>query len=125
MNEERREQLILAPGEYSFASLIWENEPLGSGELIEIAREKLGWKKSTSYTVLRRLIEKGLFINTNSIVTSLVSQEEVISAEGKGLLERLFSGSLPAFVAHFAKKEELSEKELRELKQLIDELEEK
>lgn len=120
---KEQEKWILAPGEYSFASLIWEREPLPSGELIELAREKLGWKKSTSYTVLKRLTEKGIFKNEKSLIRSLISQDDVISAESKGMLERLFSGSLPAFVAHFAKKESLTEEELQELRQLIDTLE--
>lgn len=117
------EKLRLAPGEYSFACIIWEREPLASGELIELSREKLGWKKSTSYTVLKRLIDKGIFLNEKSVITSRVSQDDVISAESKGMLERFFSGSLPDFVAHFTRKEALTKKELQELKQLIDELE--
>ena len=87
-----------------FADLVWANEPVASGELVKICEKELEWKKSTTYTVLRKLCEKGLFQNEDGIVTSLISKEDFYSAKSKQIVEDSYSGSLPAFVAAFISK---------------------
>ncbi len=111
----------LSFGESRFLELIWDNEPLPSGRLVELCREKLGWKKSTTYTRLRLLAEKGYVKNENTVVSSLVSREEVQSAESAYVVEQTFSGSLPGFLVSFLGGKTLSSREAEELKKLIDE----
>lgn len=103
-----------------FADIIWENEPVNSGELVRICKEKLNWKKPTTYTVLRKLCEKGLFKNENGIVTSLVSQDTFYSAKSEKIIEESFAGSLPAFVAAFISRKNLTEQEAEVIQRMID-----
>lgn len=106
--------------EMKFADLIWNNEPIASGELVKLAADSLVWKKSTTYTVLRKLCEKGIFKNEDGCVTSLVSKEEYMAMQSERFVEETFSGSLPKFLAAFSKRKRLSEKEVLEIQQLID-----
>lgn len=106
--------------EMKFADLIWSNEPISSGELVKLAADALVWKKSTTYTVLRKLCEKGFFINENGRVKSLVSKDEYMAMQSELFLEETFSGSLPKFLAAFSKRKNLSDKEVNEIQQLID-----
>jgi len=104
-----------------FADLVWANEPVASGELVKICEKELEWKKSTTYTVLRKLCEKGLFQNEDGIVTSLISKEEFYSAKSKQIVEDSYSGSLPAFVAAFISNKKLTAKEADDIQKMIDE----
>ena len=104
-----------------FADLVWANEPVASGELVKICEKELEWKKSTTYTVLRKLCGKGLFQNEDGIVTSLISKEEFYSAKSKQIVEDSYSGSLPAFVAAFISNKKLTAKEADEIQKMIDE----
>lgn len=103
-----------------FAQIIWEHEPVTSGTLVGIAAEKLGWKKSTTYTVLRKLCEKGLFQNQDGVVTALVSKAQFDSAKSQKFVEDNFNGSLPSFIAAFAGRKKLSSKEINEIQHMID-----
>ena len=103
-----------------FAEIVWENEPIGSGELVKICEKKLNWKKPTTYTVLRKLCEKGLFQNIDGIVTSIMSREEFYSAKGEQFIEDNFAGSLPAFIAAFTSRKKLSKTEVDEIQKMID-----
>ena len=118
------EALKLFDGEYKFASLVWDREPVGSGELVKLSAEKLGWKKSTTYTVLKKLTEKGFAENNASVVSSLVRREDVQKSASEHFVEHTFKGSLPHFLAAFFRGKKLSEKEAAELKALIDEYKE-
>jgi len=106
--------------EYKFCLILWENEPISSRELSELCKEKLGWSKTTTYTVIKRLGERGVLKLENGIVTSLISKEEVEKAEIKTFVESKFGGSLPAFVAAFTKHQDMSEKDLDEVQRMID-----
>lgn len=106
--------------EQKFASLIWQNEPLSSGELVKLCQSKLEWKKSTTYTVLKKLCEKGIFRNEGGTVTSLISEDEFFALQSKNFVDETFEGSLPAFIAAFTKKQALSEKEIAEIRAMID-----
>ena len=106
--------------EYRFCLILWENEPVKSGRLVELCREKLGWSKATTYTVIKRLAERGVVKNENTVVTSLVSKEEVQASEVDELVDRVFEGSLPSFVAAFTRRKKLSSREIEELRQMID-----
>ncbi len=103
-----------------FAKLIWEKEPVGSGELVKMCADEFGWKKSTTYTVLKKLCEKGLFQNVNGVVTSMISEEEFYTRKSEEFVEETFGGSLPAFLAAFTSRQKLSKKELAEIKKIID-----
>lgn len=103
-----------------FAQIIWENEPVASGRLVKLADERLGWKKSTTYTVLRKLCEKGLFRNCDGIVTSVISRAEFDCAKSHKFVEDNFGGSLPSFIAAFAGRKKLSKKEADEIQKMID-----
>ena len=105
--------------EYRFCLLLWEHEPVGSGELVRLAGEKLGWKPTTTYTVIKRLSERGVLKNEHSVVTSLVSKGEVQSAGIDELVEKRFEGSLPAFIAAFAQSGRLTEADVDEIEKLI------
>lgn len=107
--------------EMRFAEIIWQNEPLSSGELVKLCEEKLNWKKSTTYTILHRVCDRELFQNENSIVTSLVSKEEFLAGQSEKFLEDAFEGSLPRFLAAFTTRNKLSEKEIQELQKIIEE----
>ena len=103
-----------------FADIVWANEPVGSGELVKICEKELNWKKPTTYTVLRKLCEKGLLKNENGTVTSLVSRDEFYSAKSEQIIAESFKGSLPAFVAAFVSHKNLSAKEAEEIQKMID-----
>lgn len=106
--------------EYRLCLILWEHEPIKSSELVQLCREQLGWKPTTTYTVIKRLSERGVLKNENTIVTSLVSKDQVQAAEIDELVEKAFEGSLPAFVAAFTKHRKLSAKEVDEVQAMID-----
>ena len=106
--------------EESFAKLIWENEPLSSGVLVKLCEEKLNWKKSTTYTVLKKLCERGIFQNEAGQVSSLIKQDEFYSIQSEKFVDETFKGSLPAFIAAFTKRKALSKEEIAEIQQMID-----
>ena len=106
--------------EYRFCLILWENEPIRSMELARLCKEKLGWSKTTTYTVIKRLGERGVLKNENTVVSSLVSKEEAQLSELEELMEKKFEGSLPAFIAAFARKQELSEKDVEEIRRIIE-----
>ena len=110
----------LAEGEYRFACIVWEHEPLPSGKLVELSRQELGWKKSTTYTVLKKLAEKGVLRNENAVVTAAVPKEEILREESRAVVDRAFDGSLPSFLAHFMGGKTISDAEADELKAIID-----
>ena len=105
--------------ESRFADLIWENEPIASGELVKICEKELTWKKATTYTVLRKLCERGIFQNQDSVVSSLISREEYYARWSEQFVEETFKGSFPAFLAAFSSRKKLSEKDIAELENLI------
>lgn len=106
--------------EMRFARIIWANEPVSSGELVKLCENELEWKKSTTYTMLRRLCQRGIFQNTDGAVTSLMSEQELRAVQSEHFIDEAFGGSLPAFVAAFSKRNKLSDKEIDELQRLID-----
>lgn len=106
--------------EYRFCLILWEKEPIRSSELVALCRERLGWKPTTTYTVIKRLSERGVLRNENSIVTSLVSKDEAQAAEIDELVEKRFEGSLPAFFAAFTRRRALSREEIDEVQSMID-----
>ncbi len=106
--------------EYRFCLILWENEPVRSSRLVELCREKLGWKPTTTYTVIKRLSERGVLKNERTVVTSLVSKDEVQASELNEMVEKTFEGSLPAFVAAFTKHQRISETEIDALQEMID-----
>ncbi|MBR5319222.1 MAG: BlaI/MecI/CopY family transcriptional regulator [Peptococcaceae bacterium] len=106
--------------EMRFAEIIWTHEPLSSGQLVKLCEEELAWKKSTTYTILRRLCERGIFQNENSMVTSCISKEEFYARQSEAFVEESFDGSLPRFLAAFTRRKKLSEQEIAALQQLID-----
>ena len=106
--------------EYRFCLILWEHEPVKSSELVNLCKEQLGWKPTTTYTVIKRLSERGVLKNENTIVTSLISKDEVQAAELNEMVEKTFEGSLPAFIAAFTKHQKLSEKEINAVQQMID-----
>ena len=107
-------------GEYRFCLILWENEPVKSGELVRLCREKLGWKETTTYTVIKRLSQRGILKNENTVVTSLISKDQIQEADIDELVEKTFEGSLPAFVAAFTKRRNLSGKEMDAIQAMID-----
>ena len=106
--------------ETRFAELIWANEPLTSGELVKLCEEALSWKKSTTYTVLRKLCDRGLFQNEHGTVTSLMSRGDYAAAQSEQFVAETFHGSLPAFLAAFSSRKKLSDEEVAQLQRLID-----
>ena len=106
--------------EYRFCLILWENETINSTKLVSICKEQLGWSKATTYTVLRRLGERGVLKNENAIVSSLVSKEQVQEAELEQMVEKTFEGSVPAFIAAFSKNKKLSAQEVEQLQEIID-----
>lgn len=107
--------------EMRFADIIWQNEPLQTRELIALASENLSWSKSTTYTILSRLSDKGIFQKDGKTVTSLISKEELMSKQSEKFIDDTFSGSLPKFLASFSLKKKLSNKEIDEIQAFIDE----
>ncbi len=106
--------------EYRFCLILWENEPIRSKDLVKLCLEQLGWKSTTTYTVIKRLAQRGVLQNIDSTVTSLVSKEEVQASEMEQFVERTFEGSLPAFIAAFAKQQTLSHQEIDAVQAMID-----
>ena len=113
--------LKLCESDYRFMTVIWENEPVSSGKLVELCAKKLGWKKSTTYTILKKLCEKGFAQNQDTIVSSLIPRENVQAYASEHFVERTFEGSLPGFLAAFLGGKTISDREATELKRLIDE----
>lgn len=111
----------LYDAEYKFVSIIWESEPINSTELVRLCQEQLGWKKSTTYTVLRKLCERNILRNENAVVVSLVKREEVQKYESETLIAKTFGGSLPQFLTAFLGERKLTPKEAKELKRIIEE----
>ena len=109
-------------GEYRFCRIMWAHEPVSSLELVKLCQEQLGWKRTTTYTVIKRLGERGVLKLENGIVTSLISQAEAEAAEVETFVESKFGGSLPAFLAAFAKRRDLSSDDLEEVQRMIDEI---
>ncbi|MCR5345113.1 MAG: BlaI/MecI/CopY family transcriptional regulator [Lachnospiraceae bacterium] len=107
-----------------FADIIWANEPIASGDLVKICENELRWKKSTTYTVIRKLCEKGIFQNKEGIVTSLISKERFYSAKSAQIIEESYSGSLPSFIAAFTSNRKISAKEAEEIQKMIDKFKE-
>ena len=106
--------------EYRFCLILWEHEPIKSSELVNLCKEQLGWKPTTTYTVIKRLSERGVLKNENTIVSSLVSKDEVQASEINEMVKKTFEGSLPAFIAAFTKHQKISEKEIDEVQKMID-----
>lgn len=106
--------------EYRFCLILWENEPIKSSELVELCKEQLGWKPTTTYTVIKRLSERGVLKNEKTVVTSLVTKDEVQASEIDEMVEKTFEGSLPAFVAAFTKHRKMSDKEIDAVQAMID-----
>ena len=118
------EELRLGAVESKFADIIWNKEPIPSGELVKLCNQKLEWKKSTTYTMLKRLCERGIFKNENGVVSSILTKEEFGAAQSERIIEDTFEGSLPAFIAAFASRKKLSEKDVEEIQKMIDEIRE-
>lgn len=106
--------------ESRFADIIWKHEPVMTGELFKMAEKELGWKRQTSYTILKRFCDKGLFQNEGRVVSALISREEFYARQSEQFVDETFDGSLPAFLAAFGSRKKLSEKEIEELKQVIE-----
>ena len=108
--------------ESRFAEIIWAHEPLTTGQLVKICAEQLQWKRTTTYTVLKKLSEKGIFKTENSVVTSVISRQEFDAMQSEQFVEENFKGSLPAFLAAFTARRKLTDKEIEEMKQLIEQM---
>ena len=106
--------------EYRFCLILWEREPVTTTELVKLCRERLGWQKSTTYTVLKRLCERGLFQTRDSVVTALISREEFYAMKSRRFVEESFDGSLPAFLAAFTARKKLSPQEIDQIRRMID-----
>ena len=106
--------------EYRFCLIMWEHEPVTTSELVKLCQDQLGWKRTTTYTVIKRLGERGVLKNEDGAITSLVSKEEAQTREINALVEEKFQGSLPAFVAAFTKRQDISNEELDEVQRMID-----
>ncbi|MDF2985502.1 MAG: putative transcriptional regulator [Eubacterium sp.] len=114
------EKIKVFDAEYRFMSIIWENSPVTSTELAKLAYSELGWKKSTTYTVLRRLAERGVLVNNNTLVSALVTREQVMRAESEEHIEKVYDGSIKLFLATFLQKERLGAEEIDELRKIVD-----
>lgn len=113
-------ELRMGTAEARFADMIWDNEPVSSGDLAKLANREFEWKKTTSFTVLKRLCERGLFQNLNGIVTSLISREEFYARHSETYVEEAFGGSLPAFLAAFGTRKKLTDKEIDEIQRIVE-----
>ena len=113
-------EMKLGVVETQFAELIWTREPIASGELVKLCEKELNWKKSTTYTVLKKLCERGIFQNNDGIVTSLLTKDEFNAVQSEQFVEDTFEGSLPAFLAAFTSRKALSKDEVEEIRRLID-----
>lgn len=114
-----KNEIKLGVVESRFADIIWQNEPLTSNELVKLAQKELTWKKSTTYTILKRLCERGIFQNENGTVSSLISKEEFFAVQSEKFVDETFDGSLPAFLTAFSRRKKLSSSEIEELETLI------
>lgn len=113
-------EIELGEVQAAFADIIWKHEPIGSGELVKICENELNWKKPTTYTVLRKLCEKGLFQNEDGVVSSLISREEYNASRGEKFIEDTYDGSLPAFIAAFMARKKISAEEAAEIQKMIE-----
>ncbi len=113
-------EIKLGMVEARFADIVWENEPLTTKELVAFCEKELNWKRTTTYTVLKKLCERGIFKTENSIVTALISKNEFYAIQSEKFVDETFAGSLPAFVAAFTSRKKPSEKEIEEIKRMID-----
>ena len=113
-------ELRMGTAEAKFADMIWDNEPISSGDLAKLANQEFEWKKTTSFTVLKRLCERGLFQNQNGTVTSLIPREEFYARHSELYVEEAFGGSLPAFLAAFGTRKKLTDKEIDEIQRIIE-----
>ncbi len=111
--------------EYRFCRIVWENEPVSSGELVKLAAAELEWKKSTTYTVIKRLCERGVLRSEGAVITSVYSREEIQRQESREFLDKTFGGSLPRFIAAFTSGKALSAEDAAEIRRMIDDYEEK
>ena len=114
------EEMKLGVVESRFADIVWQNEPLGSGELVKICGKELGWKKSTTYTVLKKLCERNIFKNDGGTVRSVISRNDFYGVQSEKFVDDAFDGSLPAFIAAFTQRKALSREEIDEIKRMID-----
>ena len=115
------DEFKLFDGEYRFISVIWDSEPVNSTELVRLCADKMGWKKSTTYTMLRKLVDRGLLKNEKAMVTSIIKREQVQRYEAETLLNKMHDGSVPSFVASFLQGRTLTEIEANEIQRLIQE----
>lgn len=113
-------EIELGDVQAAFADIIWNNEPIGSGELVKICEKELNWKKPTTYTVLRKLCEKGLFKNEDGVVTAVISREEFNASKSEKFVEDTYEGSLPAFIAAFMSHKKISKSEIDEIQKMIN-----
>lgn len=117
-------EIKLGMVEARFAEIVWDNEPLTTKELVSLCEKELKWKRTTTYTVLKKLCEKGLFKTENSLVTAVISKDEFYAIQSENFVDETFSGSLPAFIAAFSSRKKPSAKELEEIKRMLDSFEE-
>ena len=117
-------EIKLGMVEARFADIVWENEPLTTKELVTVCEKELNWKRTTTYTVLKKLCERGIFKTENSIVTSLISKNEFYAIQSEKFVDETFAGALPAFIAAFSSRKKPTAKELEEIKKMIDSFEE-
>ena len=110
--------------ELKFAELIWKEEPVGSGELVKLCRQEYGWKKSTTYTFIKKLCEQEIFHNENAVVTSLIGREEYLQQQGEEFVEKAFEGSLPKMIAAFIERKRLSKAQIEEIEKMIEDYKE-
>ena len=114
------EDLKLCDSDYKFMMIVWEHAPVSSGGLVKLCSEELGWKKSTTYTVLKKLVERGVLRNENAVVSAVIPREDILREESRAVVDRAFDGSLPSFLAHFMGGKTISDAEADELKAIID-----
>lgn len=119
------EYLKLCDSDYRFMTIVWDNVPVSSGALVKLCNEQLGWKKSTTYTAIKKLAQKGYLINENAVVSVIISRERVQRDESNYFVERTFDGSLPGFLTAFLGGKKISKKEAEKIKQIIDDYSEK
>ena len=124
VGEKRMSTPKVFESEYRFCLILWENEPIKSTELAKLCEAELGWKKATTYTVIKRLTERGVIKSENAVIKSLVTKEEVQTAEVEEVVEKTFAGSIPQFLAAFTRSKKLSKKEIDEIQKMIDDYKE-
>lgn len=119
------DEIRLGMVEAHFADIVWQNEPISTKELVVLCQKELNWKRTTTYTVLKKLCEKGIFVTENSTVTALISRDEFYAMQSEKFVDDTFDGSLPAFIAAFGSRKKPSDKELEEIRRIIDSFGEK